>query len=123
MLENRTRLKKVYEGNHRNASRSTRMLLANVTQQIVPTREALCSTTAFDMTEQLCRRRCVLPFVSVAVFGVDEAFLADAALVRPLGALQVRFLVTSQIAFAIEGFLAARMLAREPVLACSLPPR
>ena len=71
------------------------MLLANVTQQIVPTREALCSTTAFDMTEQLCRRRCVLPFVSVAVFGVDEAFLADAALVRPLGALQVRFLVTS----------------------------
>jgi hypothetical protein len=75
------------------------VLISLVTPQVVTTREAGDVIAAGDVAVQhsLWRRGLIVgALVSLAVFGVEEALVADGALVRPLRPIEVSLRMTPE---------------------------
>ena len=70
------------------------MLIPHMPQQVIATREALILAAPYPARVRRPAANMSL-LVASQVFRVDEAFLADAAFVRPLAGIEVLFPVTS----------------------------
>lgn len=75
-----------------------RVLFSLVAEQVVASREAEVGATGYWAAEEMvlgCSRFFMSPFVTIAVFRVQEAFATNRAFVRPLRTNEVGLLMTS----------------------------
>jgi hypothetical protein len=82
-------------------SLKARMLLADVSQQVVLPREAILVVAALDRARELRSHGTVRDPMASEVFGVDEPLQTGGAFVRPLRAVQMRLQVPSALALVL----------------------